>query len=92
MTARACLSLCSALFLTALSLGCEPDCDDPVAQGTGKYVVTGYHFGELLPGDEWVRDAMIGAQVTIDKAARTAVIRYQVDGATYEVEFRLKPQ
>ena len=90
MTARRAAKMGAVLVSACTLIGCWGDCEEPLPIESGTYVVTGKHYGQLQPGDEWVRDAIVGAQLVVDAEAGTAVIIYEVDGATVEVRFRLE--
>lgn len=71
-----------ALISSICDFGCArcDDGDDDLIE-SGQYVLADSGLGVL--------DWLDGAQMSIDRAAKTATIRYTRDGTTYDVEFTL---
>jgi hypothetical protein len=75
----------AATMVMAPALGCDCNCDAPEPMESGDYVVVSPSSGNVHPGDEWV----IGGALHVDRDADVATIRYERDGTTYEVRYRL---
>jgi hypothetical protein len=76
-----------AVLGVASTLGCIAfGCDDvdltPIE--AGEFTVTQRAYGP--DEQQW----MIGAQLTIDREAEVAILRYTRDGTTYEVHYTLE--
>lgn len=76
------LVLVMALVSSICDLGCAgcEDAEDDLVL-SGEYVLADSGLGVLT----WLD----GAQMTIDREAETATIRYTREGTTYDVEFTL---
>ena len=57
---------------------------------SGAYVISEFAYGKLDSDDEWLRQALPGAQLTIDRDNDISIIRYTRDGTTYEVRHTLR--
>ena len=70
--------------------GCWPGCPEPEPFQSGDYVIVGLAHGNPRPEDQWLVDTVSGAQLTVDREAGEATIRYTKDGTTYEVHYTLE--
>jgi hypothetical protein len=83
-------TLAVALAAVSQTAGCWPACPEPEPFESGDYVIVGLAKGNPRPEDQWLVDTVTGAQLTVDREASEATIRYTKDGTTYEVHYTLE--
>lgn len=83
-------ALVVALAAMSQTAGCWPACPEPEPFESGNYVIVGLANGHPRPEDQWLLDTVVGAQLTVDREAGEATIRYTKDGTTYEVRYTLE--
>jgi hypothetical protein len=76
-----------AIAAGSLTGGCWSPCPEPELFESGVYEIGGLISG---PADQWLVATIIGAQLTVDRDASEATIRYTRDGTTYEVHYTLE--
>lgn len=78
------------LAVVAVGAGCYEPCPWPEAFESGRYEVTGLSEGEDPPAASLL-EAVIGAELVVDRDAGEATLRYRRDATTYEATFRFEP-
>jgi hypothetical protein len=95
MKVHLCMPLVWAGVLVGLAAvsqagGCWEPCPEPIPFESGNYVIVGLASGDPRPEDQWLVDTVTGAELTVDREAGNATIRYTKDDTTYEVHYTLE--